>query len=157
MKEREVTVRGEYLLRLERGEDVFSSITEFCKRKGILSGSFRAIGAIEQAKIGYYDLSSKKYGSKDYPDAMEVASMTGNVAQVDPIRERPASNGAGSTPFVHCHAVLSGIALGSENETVGGHVFECKVAVTLEVHLVAFNESISRELDNDIGLKLLDL
>ena len=32
-----------------------------------------------------------------------------------------------------------------------------KVAVTLEVHLTAFNESISRALDNDIGLKLLDL
>ncbi|MEK7098270.1 MAG: hypothetical protein AAB908_00040, partial [Patescibacteria group bacterium] len=60
-------------------------------------------------------------------------------------------------PFVHCHAVLSGIAPGTENHPIGGHVFEAKVAVTLEVHLVAFNENVMRELDNDIGLKLLDL
>jgi predicted DNA-binding protein with PD1-like motif len=145
MNEREVTSRGEYLLRLERGEDVLPSIAEFCKRKGILSASFRAIGAVEQSKIGYYDLPSKKYGQKEYPDAMEVASMTGNVAQVD------------GQPFVHCHSVLSGIAPGTENQPVGGHVFEAKVAVTLEVHLIAFNENISRSLDEDIGLKLLAL
>jgi predicted DNA-binding protein with PD1-like motif len=144
MHVREVTPQGEYMLRLERGEDVRHAIADFCKRKGILSSSFRAIGAVEQSKIGYYELSTKKYGQKDYPDAMEVASMTGNVAQVD------------GQPVVHCHAVLSGIAPGMENETVGGHVFEAKVAVTLEVHLVAFNEQITRELDDAIGLKLLN-
>lgn len=145
MQSREVTVRGEYILRLERGEDVLSSITGFCKQKGILSGSFRAIGAIEQSNIGYYDLSQKSYGSRDYPEPMEVASMIGNVAQVD------------GAPFVHCHAVLSGIASGSENQPIGGHVFEAKVAVTLEIHLVAFNENIMREMDDGIGLKLLHL
>ena len=71
------------MLRLEKGEDVLPAIADFCKRKGILSASFRAIGAVEKAKIGYYDLPSKKYGSKEYRDAMEVASMTGNVAQVE--------------------------------------------------------------------------
>ena len=145
MREREVTSRGEYVLRLERNEDVLPTITDFCTRKGILSGSFRAIGAVKDAKIGYYDLSKKEYGSKLYTDEMEVASMTGNVAQVD------------GKPFIHAHAVLSGIAAGTENQPIGGHVFEAKVAVTLEVHLVAFNESISRSLDDDIGLKLLDL
>lgn len=145
MREREVTVRGEYLLRLERGEEVLPKIVDFCTRKGIVSGSFRAIGAIEQSKIGYYDLSKKAYGNNEYPERMEVASMIGNVAQVD------------GKPFVHCHAVLSGIMEGTENQPIGGHVFEAKVAVTLEVHLVAFNEHIARELDDEIGLKLLNL
>src|SRR5262245_39482838 len=103
MRAKEITTRGEYLLRLERGEDVLLSIADFCKRKGILSASFRAIGAVEQSKIGYYDLSNKSYGNKEYSDAMEVASMVGNVAQVE------------GSPFVHCHAVLSGIKQGREN------------------------------------------
>jgi len=145
MKEREVTVRSEYFLRLEKGEDVLPAVVDFCKRKGILSGSFRAIGAVEQSRIGFYNLSEKKYGDITYPEAREVASMTGNVAQVD------------GAPFIHAHAVLTDMTAGNENQPIGGHVFEAKVAVTLEVHLVAFNESISRELDNDIGLKLLDL
>lgn len=145
MHEREVTVRGEYLLRLKRGEGVLPAIADFCKRKGILSASFHAIGAVEHSKIGYYDLSTKKYGQKDYVEPYEVASMTGNVTHV------------GGNPFVHCHAVLSGIAPAMENQTVGGHVFEAKVAVTLEVHLVAFNENVTREMDDEIGLKLLHL
>ena len=104
MKEREVTTRGEYILRLQRGEDVLPTLTDFCKRKGILSGSFKAIGAVMQSKIGFYDLSIRKYGSKEYPHEMEVASMTGNIAQVD------------GQPFIHAHAVLSGIQQGEENQ-----------------------------------------
>ena len=142
MQVREVTSRGEYMLRLEKGEDVLPAIADFCKRKGILSGSFRAIGAVEQAKIGFYNLAEKKYGDITYAEAREVASMTGNIAQVD------------DAPFIHAHAVLTDMV---KNESIGGHVFEATVAVTLEVHLVAFNESISRELDTDIGLKLLHL
>lgn len=145
MREREVTERGRYVLRLLKDEDVLPAITDFCARKGILSASFRAIGAVKQAKIGYYDLASKQYGSKMYEDEMEVASMTGNVVQVD------------GKPFVHVHAVLSGIKKGTENQPVGGHVFEAKVAVTLEVELTAYNETISRELDDDTGLKLLNI
>jgi predicted DNA-binding protein with PD1-like motif len=142
---RDVTPQAEYFVRLERDEDVLKVLTDFCAEKGIESGSFRAIGAVKEARIGYYDLTKKEYGSKMYEAEMEVASMTGNVALVD------------GKPFIHCHAVLSGIAPGTENQPVGGHVFEAKVAVTLEVHLEVFNESIERKLDEDIGLKLLDL
>ena len=145
MRAREVTPRGEFILRLERNEDVLPAIAGFCKRKGILSASFKGIGAVKEAKLGYYDLAARKYGSKIYPHEMEVASMTGNISQID------------GSPFVHVHAVLSDMQSGSENQPVGGHVFEAKVAVTLEVHLTAFNESISRTLDDTVGLKLLDL
>ena len=68
--------------------------------------------------------------------------MTGNIAQVD------------GAPFIHVHAVLTDML---KNDSIGGHVFEAKVAVTLEVHLVAFNEKITREMDDEIGLKLLNL
>ena len=142
MKEREVTVRGEYILRLQKDEDVLPTMIAFCKKRGIKSGSFKAIGAVKESKIGYYDLASKKYGTIEYPEEREVASMIGNVSLVD------------GAPFIHAHAILSDM---KRNEPIGGHVFEAKVAVTLEVHLTAFNESISRALDNDIGLKLLDI
>lgn len=145
MNVREVTGKAQYVLRLERGEDVIPVLTAFCKEKGIQNGFFRALGAVEQAKIGYYDLAKKEYGDKVYPDAMEVASMTGNIALVD------------GSPFIHCHCVLSGIAPGTENQAIGGHVFEAKVAVTLEVHLQAFDGVVERKHDEAIGLKLLDL
>ncbi len=145
MKSIEVTPDREFIIKLERGEEVLPTLIAFCEREKISSGVFSAIGAVMEAKIGYYDLGTKKYGTKDYPHEMEVASMTGNVALVD------------GKPFIHCHCVLSGIAHGTENQPIGGHVFEAKVAVTLEVHLTAYEGSMARALDNDIGLKLLDL
>lgn len=145
MLARKLSDRRDYVLRLVRGEDVFSSLTAFCENEGIKHAVFRGIGAVEKSTIGYYDLAKKEYGKKEYPDAMEVASMTGNIALVD------------GKPFVHCHAVLSGIVPGTENQPIGGHVFEAVVAVTLEIHLEAFAEPVERHLDDDIGLKLLAL
>ena len=141
MGEKEITVRGEFVLRLKRGEDALPAITDFCTRRGIMSGALRAIGAVESAKVGYYDLPAKKYESIEYPEAMEVVSMTGNIACVE------------NKPFIHAHVVLSD----TKNNCIGGHLFGARVAVTLEIHLTAFNERISRTLDNDIGLKLLDV
>lgn len=145
MLARKFASKTDYILRLSRGEDVVSTIITFCKKENIRSGSFRAIGAVENANVGYYDLAAKRYGSKIYAEPMEVASMMGNIALVD------------GEPFVHVHAVLSGIAAGTENTAIGGHLFGATVAVTLEVHLEAFSEPIERVMDESIGLKLLDL
>ncbi len=144
MKDVALTVKNYYIIRLERGEEVFETLNNFCQKQGIESAIFSALGAVEKIKLGYYDLATRRYGSKEYEVAHEVASMTGNVALVD------------GKPFLHIHAVLSGIAPGTENQCVGGHVFTATVAVTLEVHLTEFKESLSRTLDEDIGLKLLD-
>jgi predicted DNA-binding protein with PD1-like motif len=72
---------------------------------------------------------------------MEVIPMTGNVATVD------------GKSFIHAHVVLSD----TKNNAVGGHLFAARVAVTLEVQFTAFNEQVSRVMDEGIGLKLLAL
>ncbi len=144
MRQESLTVQSQHIVRLERGEDVFATLTDFCERKGIQSAQFSALGAVKNSKLGYYSVASKQYGSKEYVDDHEVASMTGNVALVD------------GKPFLHIHTVLSGIAPGAENHCVGGHLFAATVAVTLEVHLTVFSETLTRTLDEGIGLKLLD-
>ncbi|MEN9560867.1 MAG: hypothetical protein RIQ56_140 [Candidatus Parcubacteria bacterium] len=145
MKHRELKVAKTYAVRLEKDEDVMESLAAFCGAQNITHASFRAIGAIKDAKVGYYDLAEKKYGTIEYPHEMEVASMLGNVALVD------------DKPFVHAHVVLSDMQQGKENQCVGGHLFSAKVAVTLEVHLESYDATVAREMDHEIGLKLLDL
>lgn len=144
MKSATVTPIKQYITRLERGENVFVTLTHFCELEKVTAGVFSAIGAVKNTKIGYYDLATKQYGSKEYAADHEVASMTGNVVLVN------------GKPFLHIHAVLSGVEPGHENECVGGHVFAATVAVTLEVHMTVFSEPITRTLDEEIGLKLLD-
>jgi uncharacterized protein len=145
MKAKELKRQRSFLIRLAKDEDVIPTLAAFCEKEGIFCANFRAIGAVKDAKIGYYDLSQKKYGTLEYAREMEVASMIGNVALVD------------GKPFIHTHAVLSDMRPGHENQTIGGHVFEMKVAVTLEVTLECFEGDVARKLDDEIGLKLLDI
>lgn len=144
MKGQILSQNAQYLIRLERGEDVFATLAKYCEREGIQAATFSALGAVKNTKLGYYDLATKQYGSKEYKDDHEVASMTGNLALV------------GGKPFLHIHTVLSGAAPGTENQCIGGHLFAATVAVTLEVHLTVYEEPLTRTLDAGIGLKLLD-
>ena len=128
---------------LERGENVIETITKYCAEKGIASGVFTGIGAVERVKIGYYDLGKREYFFRDEQGVFEVASMNGNVALVD------------GKPFIHAHAVLS--RCDETLECIGAHIKEAFVAVTLEVFLTPLNISLGRELNDSIGLKLLKL
>ncbi len=132
-----------FLIRLERNEKVVASLTDFCARRGIQGGSFHAIGALKHAEIGYYSLEKREYFFHLFPEDREVASMTGNITLVD------------GAPFLHVHAVLS--ACDDSLAVIGGHLKEAEVAVTLEVFLTPFSTSVSRLINDDVGLKLLDL
>ena len=130
-----------FVILLERNERVLESLTDFCARRSIKSGFFHALGAVKNAEIGYYSLEKREYFFKNFPEDREVASMTGNVA---------LDNGK---PFIHVHAVLS--STDESLSCIGGHLKECEVAVTLEIYLTPFVSPISRELDDAVGLKLL--
>lgn len=137
------TVDTGFLIKLERSERVLASLTRFCLEQGIESGVFSAIGAVKNTEIGYYALEKRAYFFRTILEDREVASMTGNIVLVD------------EQPFIHAHAVLA--ACDDSLSCVGGHVKEAEVAVTLEVYLTPFSESVSRAYDEAIGLKLLNL
>lgn len=130
-----------YMIVLSRKEKVVESLTKFCAEEGITSGSFRGIGAVKNATIGYYTLAKKEYVFKTFPEDMEVASLMGNITLVD------------GKPFLHTHAVLS--KMDNSLACIGAHVKEAEVAVTLEVFLMPSTVTVARELDDSIGLKLM--
>lgn len=132
-----------FIIKLERGEEVIASLSDFCTRHSVQTAVFQGIGAVERVQIGYYDLGKKEYFFRKEEGVFEVASMQGNVALVE------------EKPFVHAHAVLS--RCDESLECIGAHIKEAYVAVTLEVYLTALNTALSRKMDNSIGLKLLDV
>lgn len=132
-----------HIVVFERGEEIIASLTEWCKKEGVAAATFNAVGAVERAAIGYYDLATKEYFFRNEPGAFEVASLTGNVSLV------------GDTPFIHAHAVLS--RCDESCSTIGGHLQEAYVHATLEVFLIAFDMNLERKLDEAIGLKLITL
>jgi len=132
-----------FMIKLVRGERVMEELLHFCEKRGIKSGVFTAIGAVKNTEIGYYNLGKREYFFKTIADEREVASMTGNIAEVE------------GKPLIHAHAVLS--AMDDTLSCIGAHIKEAEVAVTLEIFLTSFTVPLSRTYDEATGLKLLQL
>jgi len=130
-----------YIIRIDKGEKVIETLTNWCKENSVQTGLISGIGAIKWASFGYYSLEEKKYYFKEYNEPLEVISMQGNVAVKD------------GEPFLHVHAVFSD----EKNDAFGGHIEEMIVGVVLEVVLEPLSKEIVRKHDECIGLYLMDV
>ena len=106
-------------------------------------GYFQAIGTVEDVEIGYYNLETRQYVFREEEGPFEVASMDGNIAEID---ERS---------LVHVHAVLS--HCDETLTTIGGHINSARVALTLELCLWFVSQPFLRSYDDDTGLNLKNL
>lgn len=131
-------IENGFFLRFEKGEDFFAVMNEFLATQAITGASFHAIGAVLSVEIGFYHLDTKTYEFHTLEQPLEVVSMTGNVALTDGV------------PFIHTHGVFSDPKL----QCFGGHINTLTVGPTLEVFLFPHSTTITRELNEEIGLKL---
>lgn len=134
-------VENGYFLRLEKGEEVLSSIVQFAAKMNIGSGAFFGLGAINNIELGYYDLKTQKYEKENFAEDMEVGNITGNISHLD------------GKPFIHTHVTVSGKDL----KAYTGHLFFAEVALTLEIFVFGSQTKIGRKMDAAVGLNLLDL
>jgi len=132
-------VEEKYVIKIERGEEVIATLTEFCRNEGIRNAHFSGIGAVQGLSCGYYALDEKKYYFTQYDELVEVVSLTGNVA----LKE--------GEPFLHMHGVFTD----TTNIAFGGHIEKMSVGVVLEIVLEVLPSTIERNYDEGIGLYLL--
>ena len=45
-----------YVIRMDRGEEVMATLTSLCEQEGIRLASVAAIGAVDRAVVGLYDV-----------------------------------------------------------------------------------------------------
>lgn len=128
-----------YIIKVERGEEVVSMLTDFCADHGIKNASFSGIGAVDHLSCGYYALHEKRYYFTEYDELLEAVNLTGNVA----LKE--------GKPFVHMHGVFTD----TTNTAFGGHVASARAGVVVEVVMHAYESSIERIYDEGVGLFLL--
>lgn len=134
-------VGEDYLIAVEMGEDLPSSLLRFAALASLTAGQISGIGALRDVELGYYWLDRKEYKRQRFPEIVELVSCAGNLALRD------------GSPFVHLH-----VALGREDFSLfGGHLFSGIVAVTVELVLHPFPEPVTRKHDDRAGLFLLDL
>jgi predicted DNA-binding protein with PD1-like motif len=127
---------------LDAGEEAFAALTKFANDKKLAAASLTAIGAFENATVGWFDLASKSYRKIEVGEQSEVLSAVGDVATGD--------DGRAS---LHIHIVL-GLSDGS---TRGGHLLAGTVRPTLEVVLTEVPSKLRRKKRPDLGIALIDI
>lgn len=129
-----------YVVSIEKGEDVGSTLIAFCLEQGIQNASVSGIGAVQGLSCGYYALEEKQYHFTSYPDLLEAVSLTGNIMQKE------------GKPFLHLHGVFTD----SSNTAFGGHIEKMTSGIVIEMIIEPLQSNIQRELNDDIGLFLLN-
>jgi uncharacterized protein len=125
--------------RLPYGGDLLAEVAKVADDRGILMAELRGIGALQQARLAYYDQATKQYGEFDVDGAVELLALVGTITRRD-----------GATA-VHAHATLAG----HDGACVGGHVVPGCVLFACELVLQELiGEPLERELDEQTGLPL---
>jgi hypothetical protein len=130
-----------FVVALESGDEVVASLNEFASRERLSAAQLTAIGALENASLGYFDWESRQYRQNAVAEQTEVASFLGDIAL--------APDGDRS---LHVHVVLGR----RDGSALAGHLFEGRVRPTLEVVVTESPAHLRKRKDPVSGLALID-
>lgn len=139
MGSREYARGRRVVARLAHGGDLLAEIGAAAEAHGMAMAEVRAIGALSEARLAFYDQSAKTYGEFAVDGPVELLALLGNVSRRD-----------GATA-VHVHATLSG----HDGSCVGGHVAPGCTVFACELMLQELDgQLLEREHDEVTGLPL---
>jgi len=124
----------------DTGDDPVAGLHHFARKHNLGGSHFTAIGAFQDAFIGYFDWAKKDYLRIRVGEQVEVLSLVGDIAE-----------GENGEPKLHAHVVLGK----RDGTVVGGHLLEARVRPTLEVVLVESPKHLRRKHDSETGLALI--
>ncbi len=126
--------------RLAKGADLLAALEQVAREQGITLGEVKAIGAVSQARVGYYNQAARQYAFLDLAQPLEIASLMGNISVKD------------GHPMVHAHVTLSD----AQGRAFGGHLAEGTIVFACEYLIQEYQAAAAlvRGLDEPTGLFL---
>jgi len=128
-----------HFIKLDKGDDVLSTLTEYLNSKDIKSGFLTAIGVLSDVEVGYYELEKGAYVKKVLKGDYELLSLTGNVGTLN------------NATHPHIHVILGDNKFNCQ----GGHLLKATVGITCEIFLTTSDIKLERIYDDKIKLNLL--
>jgi hypothetical protein len=137
-----VTPRATFMGRLPHGADLLEALTALCREKQVTLGRVEALGAVQRARLGYYDQETRTYQFFALDRPLEITKLVGNVSLKD------------GEPMVHAHLTLAD----AEGRAYGGHLAPGTRVFACEFVLQAFDgPTLTRTFDAETDLHLWDL
>lgn len=130
-----------YVIRLDIGDEIVSTIMTFAEKKGINLANITGIGATNNFEIGCFNTGTKHYEKKEYQGAYEILSLIGNLTK------------KGLEPYLHLHMTVAD----ESGNAFGGHLNKCIISATCEIFITTYEEEIQRKICDITGLNIFDI
>ena len=104
-----------------KGDDVRAGLADFADKNHLTVAHFTAIGALDQAVIGWSDPDKKAFKVVRLNEEMEVTNFTGNIT-----RDKQGK------PVVHGHI---NVALLRNGQVYAGHLLKGRISLTMQLYL----------------------
>ena len=137
---------NKYFVRMDRGEEIMSTLEKFCKDEKITLAEVKALGAVDDFEVGLFDVEEKKFHKNDFKFPAEITSLWGTVT---------TKNGE-----VYLHIHMS--AADSKGHVFGGHLARAVVSATCEMIVDDISERksngfvVERKFNEEVGLNLFE-
>ena len=132
--------KGSIFVRLERGEEILSSLAALAEKEDIALGCVSGLGAVDRFTAGVFFPQEKVYRKNDFHGNFEITSLTGTITRMD------------GKPYLHLH-----MSAGNEyGKVMGGHLNEAHVSATCEIVVRVVEGSVGRAFSDEIGLNLFE-
>jgi len=134
-------IGNKWFVRLQKGEEIVSSLADFCKQNQISLGTISGIGACSPVTIGLLNTRTKEYNSITFSEDMELASLNGNISTMN------------GEVYLHLHATFANKDL----QAFAGHLSSAIISVTGEIIIDPSDGVIERKKEEAIGINLWNL
>jgi predicted DNA-binding protein with PD1-like motif len=129
-----------YVVILDTGEEILASRKQFADTAHLAGSSFKAIGALSQVELGWFNWETRKYQTAvKLDEQVELLSLIGDIALQD------------DKPQVHAHLVV-GRADGTAH---GGHLLSAIVRPTCELVITENPQHLQKKIDPTSGIALI--
>jgi len=131
-----------YIGKLTHGGDLLEEIQDFCIKNDIRLGWIKALGAVQKARLGFYNQETREYQFFNLNRRFEITNLVGNVSIKD------------GNPMVHAHITLAD----GKGDCYGGHLATGTVIFACELILYTFDGPVfERGYDEETGLPLWEM
>lgn len=127
------------ICRLEKGEEIISSLLELCEKEQILSASVTGIGATDDFTVGVFEIAKGAYDPIHRTGDHEITALCGNLTR----RE--------GKPYAHLHITCAGAG----GQPIGGHLVSGTISLTAELFLTVTPIPVSRRFAPEVGINLM--
>ena len=134
-----------YYVRLDRDDEIISSVLNICKTEGIHAATFSGIGGCGKAEIQTFIPETGLFETNELQGMLELISLSGNIITDDD-----------GEYYHHTHALFS-YKNGDQHCVSGGHIKSILVSYTAEIELrPVVGGGIKRKFDPETGTGFWD-